>query len=154
MFKFISSFFFIFILAAGSFAGQKELMEKQAQELLDLNNIVLKNLEEVRKVKNGNVYIKAKVIDREKGKYILKVEKVVLDKKKLKKEMALPETGNKTIYLQGKTSTDKDHKFKLDLESVIPPGFEGTETKKESSEKADKAKVQTGKESSNREKTK
>lgn len=105
----------VLLLGVPGFAGRKEFLQQKARELLALNRVVLENVKGVDQVKDGDVYVRAKIIQRDDKKLILAVEEVSVDQKKLKVDK--PE---KTVFLKGKIAKKPDKKFKLDLEYVLP----------------------------------
>jgi len=119
--------FVILLLAAVGLAGQQELMVKQAKELLALKRVIYKNIKVLEKISQGDVYIRARIIEGKADKYFLSIEEVKVDRKTLKTD----ETDLKTIFLKGKVTQKKDKNFYLDIQHVLPKPGAKTEQKQE-----------------------
>ncbi|MBN2640947.1 MAG: hypothetical protein JXR78_04800 [Victivallales bacterium] len=113
------------------------LVAEKVKELRQLNDEILKQIKDVGKYQGKQIYVKVKVLPavQEKGKTVLKVEKVSVDKIEKDPE----EITGKFIYLTGMVSkSDTKNKFNVDLSHVLPP-------------EEDDNVVQTGKKSKNTE---
>lgn len=106
--------------------AQKILIAQRVKELKELNDAVLKNSKILEDYNNQSVYVKARLIERENNSYelILKeVSRSPIDDSNIWYEPTIPEKTDDFIYLQGKVlkTTDTDTRFRLDIDSVLPP---------------------------------
>lgn len=118
------------------------LVAEKVKELKQLNDEILKQIKDVGKYQGKQIYVKVKVLPaiQEKGKTVLKVEQVSVNKI----EMDPEEITGKFIYLTGMVSkSDTKDKFNVDLSHVLPP---------EEDDDAVKTAVQAGKKSESTEK--
>jgi hypothetical protein len=96
------------------------LVAEKVKELKQLNDEILKQIKDVGKYQGKQIYVKVKVLPavEAKGKTVLKVEKVSVDKIEKDPE----EITGKFIYLTGMVSkSDTKNKFNVDLSHVLPP---------------------------------
>jgi len=120
-----------------------KLVAEKVKELKKLNEQVLKQIKDLKQYDGKQIYVKVKVLPSptEKGKTILKVEKVSVNKIEKKPE----DVTGKFIILTGVVDKKDDgDKFKVDLSHVLPGKSDSTSGEK----KADSGKTATaGKES-------
>jgi hypothetical protein len=104
------------LLSLSASAGQKELLEKKVQELIELNKIVVEKNVDLKKYNNQTVFIKAKLLKTSDTEYKVKVEEVSSE--------AIKDDGKKddeSVIVKAKISEKTDKTFHLDIEHVLPP---------------------------------
>ncbi len=115
-----------------------KLVAEKVKELKKLNQQVLKQIKDVKKYNGKKIYVKVKVLPspNEKGKTVLKVEKISVNKIEKKPE----DVTGKFIILTGVVENNNDKKeFKVDLSHVLPREDDSASGKK----KADSGKTAT-----------
>ena len=118
--KYIIIFLILLSLTCYGFTpSQQKLIDLSKKELIELNSTFIKNRKKLENLKNKDVYLKARLIDKENGKYKIVVADISLDSPDNRLETD-SENANEYLYLKGKIIDDNNDEFKFDIEYVLP----------------------------------
>lgn len=104
--------------------ANKALISQRVKELKELNTAILENSKILENYNNQNVYVKARLIEKENNSYELILKEVSsspIDDSDNWYEPTIPEKTNDFIYLQGTVHKTQDTKFAFDIDKVLPP---------------------------------
>ena len=101
-------------------AGQQKLINKRIKELKELSNVLVSSSVDLNKYNNKDVYIKARLVDKENGNFKIIISEISTNKSGSKKENS-DSIQNGYVYFKGRVLTEGEDNFKLDIEHVLPP---------------------------------
>ena len=104
--------------------ASKDLISQRVKELKELNDAVLENSKILENYNNQSVYVKARLIEKDNNSFELLLKEVSsspIDDSDRWYEPSPSNKNNDIIYLQGKVIKTIDTKFKIDIDSVLPP---------------------------------
>lgn len=124
--KYLLTILFAFLISLVSLAydTNKALVRQRVKELKELNDAVLENSKILENYNNQSVYVKARLIEKENNSFELQLKEVSsspIDDSDRWYEPSPFDKNNDIIYLKGKVIKTPDTKFKIDINSVLPP---------------------------------
>ncbi len=103
----------------GLTTSQQKLVNLRKKELIELNTALIKNKKKLEELKDKDVYVKAKLIDKENGKYKIVVSDITLNNPENNPENNSG-TESEYLYIKGKLINNDNSDFKLDIKYVLP----------------------------------